>query len=93
MGLIPIPQEEIARKISKVLKFRKRVKSKKQTHEDLIIEKTYKKLKSYVKNNKNISISELDALVTGMQRSVMALQKRKIKRKQNKLKRGKSRSK
>ncbi len=86
MGLMPLPHEEVIKKINKVLQIRKEIDKKEKNREDCGLEKAYLQLQTYLNSNNNCSIAELDALISSLQRAVITLHKRKMIKTSKKIK-------
>jgi hypothetical protein len=90
MSFLPIPQEAIEKAVKttkrKVIsQIRGKLKNQNDLKETKIFKKTCLTMSEYLISGGNFEIDRVDALINGMHRSILYLQKRKIDmRKKNK---------
>lgn len=92
MDIIPIPQEAVEKtvrttKIQVIRQIRGKIEHKKNTRDDKTLQRTTIKMSQYLIDTPAHSAEDVDALIHDMHRSVIALQKRKMKLRQYKKRR------
>lgn len=92
MELVPIPQEAVEKtvrttKLQVIRQIRGKIEQKANTHDDKTLQRTTIKMSQYLIDTPAHTAQDVDGLIDDMHRSVIALQKRKMKLQQYKKRR------
>jgi len=84
MGLIPIPQEVVAKAVKStkqriIRQIRGKLKHKENSRNERILKNTCIKMSEYIIDNGKFKADDVDSLIDDMHRSILTLQKKKQK--------------